>query len=130
MNYHEEQQLAELSRLVLNASVEELDNEITDRLRHARTKAVSSVLAKQKELATVDGVSLFSLPLWLAPASSATVFASVILLTISLWLKPITVTPNPQVLLEDIKMLTAKDELEFYENLDFYIWLSNEESNS
>jgi hypothetical protein len=98
----------------LDHSVEALDVSTQARLRAARREALAA-----------SGVR--SLSAWLMPMGSLAAVATVAVLTVSLWLLPPEKGMDDQLPpLEDFALLSDSEGLEFYEDLDFYLWLDDE----
>lgn len=98
----------------LDQSVEAIDVSVQARLRAARREALAASEARVR-------------PAWLMPVGSLAAAATVAALTVSLWLMPPDKAVDGQLpLLEDIVLLSDSEGLEFYENLDFYLWLDDE----
>ncbi len=98
-------------RSTLDSSADHLDPGINRRLQQARHAAL-------------EGTAKRHMPFW-QPAG-ALLLASILLLTVFLWPKRQNM-PEP-VALADMELITTRDSLQLYENLDFYQWLL--ESNS
>lgn len=100
----------------LDQSVERLDTEVVARLRRARYEALHS---QPKPLP------------WLWPLSGLAT-ACTALLVIALWWqvpeKP--VSNGTAQIIEDVEVLMAADQLEFYEDLEFYGWLAESDRAS
>ena len=94
----------------LDKSVDELDSATLSRLAHSRHRALSS---------EPQGIQ------WAWPAWGLAT-ASVVVLSIILWFQN-PMNPEPSLLTEDLELLASSDSLEFYEDLDFYDWLSEDE---
>lgn len=95
----------------LDSSVEQLDADISRRLRLARAKAVESYTAKYSFWKPAAGFAL----------------ASMLLVTIGVWqfaghesVQSVTALPHA---MEDFELIAASDSLQLYENLEFYQWL-------
>jgi hypothetical protein len=43
------------------------------------------------------------------------------------WLSPSATTPPPTGQLEDLEIITSQEQIDFYQNLDFYRWLGSKE---
>jgi len=66
-------------------------------------------------------------PAWLLPMGGLATAATVAILTTSLWLMSPENDPVAQLPpLEDLVLLGDTESLEFYEDLDFYLWLDDE----
>ncbi len=100
----------------LDESVETLDHRTLERLRSARYRAV--------EVADEQPGWMLRLPRWLKVSGMATAAAAV--LVFSLWFaspRHDLVIKNP----EDFEIVLAKDQIDLYEDLEFYSWLADEE---
>lgn len=94
-----------------------LDDATLRQLRLARHKAVEASEKKAHSR-------------WLLPVSGLATAATVAVLTISLWLVPPENKPGDALpALEDIALLGDAESLEFYEDLDFYLWLDDEQKS-
>ena len=114
MTDHERQQrfLAN-ARNTLDNSLESIDAETARQLKQVRYKALEQNHKKSS---------------WFMPVSSIAVTASVVTLTVALWFTQFNEL-NEELVLEDITLLTATEELEFYQELEFYNWLDEEHIN-
>jgi len=115
----------------LSQSLTDIDDQVLTRLSHARMRAVK--IAEQKvPQDTASEIVRLSFPRWLAPASAMTTFATIGFVAITIWAQPDIVTqPSFQnTIIDDIAVLNSQDDLELYENLDFYIWLDNDDATS
>jgi len=98
----------------LDQSVEAIDVATQARLRTARREAVTASETRSQ-------------PAWLMPMGSLAAAATVAVLTVSLWQMPTDQATDSQLPpLEDIALLSDNEGLEFYEDLDFYLWLDDE----
>ncbi len=87
---------------VLDRTEESVDPTMRARLRQARLRALES------------SPSLLPRFVWAT--------ATVTVLVAALWLsQPVVLSPAPP--LEDIEILASMDDIEFYDDLDFYHWL-------
>jgi len=65
---------------------------------------------------------------WWLPVGGLATAATAAVLTVSLWLTPAAHDPAAQLSpLDDLALLGDTESLEFYEDLDFYLWLEDEE---
>lgn len=97
------------AKSVLDKSVQDLDAQVRNRLRHARHRALEARPSHTT---------------WVLAGGLAA--ASVAALAVTLWLvEPGVVEPIPDV--QDLELLTAADNLEFYEDLEFYRWLADQD---
>ncbi len=109
--------LLKMSKATLDQAVDGLDDATLRDLRRVRREAL---------LADKPAVSE-KRPAWLLPVSGLATAAAVAILTVSLWLTPPENDPVAQFPpLEDLALLGDVESLEFYEDLDFYLWLDDE----
>jgi hypothetical protein len=106
-------------KTTLDKAAEEIDGATLTRLRAIRREALAAG-EKQKPFSR-----------W-ASVGGLTATATVLVLTVSL----LTISPEENVgtlqtmpPLEDIALLSDKADLEFYEELDFYLWLDSGQLN-
>ena len=99
----------------LDAEAAVVDQTALERLRAIRRQAVGLAERKADRSWRVVGV-----PRWLTAGGAATV--AVLVIAVSIWLAvPRGSQVNRPV---DFEILTAKEHLEVYEDLDFYQWLA------
>ena len=92
----------------LDRAEESMDPAILARLRQARLRALESSPRRLPRF------------VWAGGLASATVGV----LVAALWLtQPAVLSPAPP--LEDIDILASTEDLEFYDDLDFYYWLAD-----
>ncbi|MDH3327479.1 MAG: DUF3619 family protein [Gammaproteobacteria bacterium] len=127
MNDSFENKLIALSEKTFNKQLQNIDEDVLQRLRQSRQNAVE---VAQMQVKTKSNAITVSFPSWLSPVSTATAFASIALIASSLWIQPVIQAELTASPLEDISMLMTSDEFELYENLDFYIWLEDEDNAS
>jgi len=108
-----EQVFLQRVKSTLEQNEAQLDVDTLRDLRLARHKALESLHKPRR--------------LW-QPVALAAVAATVAVMVVSLQLmQPKTPTTAPQI--EDMALLSASDDLDLYENLDFYQWLELEKHN-
>jgi hypothetical protein len=108
-----EREVVDIVRGALDRSVSELDSRIAERLRLIRLAAV--------EQAGTDKPRWLAVHRWIT-AGGIAAFAALVL-AVSLWVDgPKQIQPPGQV--DDIEILTAKEHLNIYEDMDFYRWLA------
>ncbi len=100
-------------RSTLDASLDKLDPDVRRRLQQARHAALETS-AKPR------------MPFW-QPAG-ALLLVSVLLLSVFIWPERQNM-PAPMAL-ADLELMTADDSLQLYEDLDFYQWLLESDSNA
>jgi len=121
MNKNEDE-FVEYSRQLLDSSLEELDDSILSRLRQSRQLAINATL----QTSTSNKENNFEFPSWLAPASTGAAFATIILSITLFWTQPLPQKFYSNGFMEDINLLSQSEELELYQNLEFYLWLEDE----
>jgi len=105
----------------LDRSVDELDDATRRQLCEARRQACQ-VASKE----TARGMSAWST--WWLPVGGLAAVATIAVFAVSLWLLPAEDGLQGQLPAEeDIALLGDAESLEFYENLDFYLWLDDEQ---
>ncbi|NHN39110.1 DUF3619 family protein [Pseudomaricurvus alcaniphilus] len=124
----QEQALATAIRQQLDQQVDSLDASTVSRLRQARARAMEHAAGRLRRPA---------MPLWGAGLASASVFA----LAMLLWLSPPASLDddaldyssldegsldNMEPLFTDTDILLDDESVEFYGELDFYLWLQRE----
>lgn len=115
MNDPKQQEQAFLQKVKssLDETEAQLDADTLRDLRLARHKALESLHRPRR--------------IW-QPLGLAAVAATVAIMVVSLQVMQ-TKTPVTAPGMDDIALLSAGDELELYENLDFYQWLELEQHN-
>ncbi len=113
MNMEErDRDLLDRVRTALDKSAGNLDDATVRRLRRKRLDALEAAGA---------GRQTFFLPRWVTAGGVATV--AVLGVAVSVWLSASRpVLPDKQV--EDLEIITAKEHLDFYADLEFYRWLA------
>jgi hypothetical protein len=92
-----------------------VDERIRMRLRSARIRALEAAEERQPWYARF--------PRWVTAGSIATLV--VIIMAVSFWVgKGGSIIPQDQV--ENIDLMTQKEQLELYKDLDFYRWLETD----
>jgi len=105
---------------------------VVEQLRQPLNSSVSAQLRAARRSALDQPVSRPKLPiffLWGVP-TLASVFA--IILSISLWQEPDNdihlVQTAENAVLEDLSIIRASDDLEFYQNLEFLLWMEQSDN--
>ena len=106
---------------------ESLEGETLSRRRQARARAVEAGERKGFRLPDLNGLG-----------GGAVLFASLSVLAVAVWLAvPTSTTHETPTLAEvqvtsfdDLELLAASEELEFYENIEFYYWLETQDAQS
>lgn len=120
----DDDRLVERIREHLDARVDDLDAETLSRLAEARRRALAAA-GKPRRRWTIPRPGDHRAADWVVPAGAfASVVATVLALTI------MVAEPGNGLAKEvdDLEMLTAGEEIELYENLEFYLWLQDRES--
>jgi len=111
-----DQRLLDAVKARLDQSEQALDGVTLGRLRAARREALATLGAERPRRT------------WWEPMRGLAVAATLATLTVSLW----SLSPGPTdtglMPLEDLALLTDSEDLEFYQDLDFYLWLDSRES--
>ena len=110
MNEHDDADWLDRARRRLQRSTEELDPDTLRRLRQARAAALGQADRKA--------------PTRWMPWGGAALAAS-LALAVLLW-QPWAGPPESPAALEDLELLAAEENLELYEELEFYLWLESE----
>lgn len=105
------------ARMALEQSSDSISPDVLAKLRIIRGGAVE--LAEKREQ------SLFCLPRWVTVGGVATL--AVLVVAVSLWFSPVG-TGTPAKSDDDIDIITSNEQLEFYEELDFFLWLEEREN--
>ncbi|MEK9629891.1 MAG: hypothetical protein VW455_12840 [Nitrospinota bacterium] len=110
-----EQEFLDFARNRLNQGVEDLDPDTRHKLISMRNRAMNIRETK----------SWF--PQW-APLPAMGLLTAA-LFFILVYVKPSSLS-KPDTGLEDLEMLASADQLELYENLEFYDWLANQNNET
>ena len=110
-----DERLVEMVRGHLDAGLDTLDDRTAARLRAVRLRAVESA----------EGRRGFRFPRWATVGGLATAAAAV--LAVSLW-----VSERPRessvATADDIEIVAAQEQMQFYEDIEFYRWLAAREN--
>lgn len=107
----------ERARKALEQSVDIIPPEVLGKLRTMRLGAVELAEKRQRRL--------FCLPRWATAGGLAAL--AIFVVAVSLWLTPVGTSSLSKVD-DDIDIITSNEQLEFYEDLDFFLWLEERES--
>lgn len=105
-----EERFINAAKVTLDRSTEDLDDGVLRRLRVARHRALETP-ASAAAWAWASGLAA----------------ASVVVLAVTFWLMQPSVT-DPLPDLNDLGVLATAENLEFYDDLEFYSWLAVRES--
>ncbi|WP_455366799.1 hypothetical protein [Kaarinaea lacus] len=110
------------AKTTLESSVEQIDDHTQARLAAIRRRAVDTA-ANKPPLAS----SVFSR--WFLPVGGLATACAAVLVAVTLWTQEPEQNSAPVAVLEDLNILTGSDELEFYQELEFYEWLAANEQD-
>lgn len=121
---HDETRLAERIRAHLEASADALDDATVARLEEARRRAVAAAGRSARRGGWRSLLGERRPAEWLVPAGA---FASVVATATALSI--MVADPGDGVVreMDDLEMLTSGEDIELYENLEFYQWLQDRE---
>ncbi len=111
-----EKALVERARGLLSRRVENLKPQTERRLEDIRVRALSAAEEKRP--------GFFSPGRWVMAGSFAA--ATVVAAAFFFWPNP-SPEPLPAGQVEDLEIITSQEQLDFYQNLDFYRWLATNE---
>lgn len=121
-----EKELVDFSRQLLDDSLNELDDSVLSRLRQSRQLAINAALETSRQNAPTPA---FTFPNWLAPVSTGAAFATIALSVSLFWTQPMPNKIQGNGFIENITLLSQSEELELYQNLEFYLWLEDESTS-
>ncbi len=117
-NDQEKQFLGKI-RDLLNEETENLDSRTRQKLEQVRMRALRPAAEKRSGL---------FIPLrWIMVGSFGTVTMAAVALFLWLHASPPGVLPARSA--EDFEIITAREHIDFYQNLDFYRWLATKEND-
>lgn len=115
---NDEQSFINQIKQVLDEDTEQLDSDISRRLRLARAEAVESYTEKHFSWKPAGGFAL----------------ATMLLVAIGVWQidgnNPVNKTTTMPLAVEDLELIASSDNLQLYQNLDFYQWLETVEGDA
>jgi hypothetical protein len=115
----QERRLLEKAKGLLSEAAENLDSQTKRRLERIRLKALS--LAEAKE------ARFFPRTRWVTVGAFAA--AGMAAVAVFFWLRTST-GDFPDKHIEDFEMITSTENMDLYENLDFYRWLATKENGT
>jgi len=116
--------LVERIRRRLDQDVNGLDSATLSRLEQARRLALAAVAQPRRRWWRMTWVASRPARDWLVPAGA---FASVVATVVAVTLMVMEPGSGLAREADDLELLTAGEELELYENLEFYQWLQDRE---
>jgi hypothetical protein len=117
-------QLIEAIRHRLDEQADGLDSATLLRLAQARRLALAAAVEPRRRWRRMMRPSRRPVGDWLVPAGA---FASVLATAVALTLMVAEPGNESARVMDDVELLTAGEELELYENLEFYQWLQDRE---
>ncbi|RNC66712.1 MAG: hypothetical protein ED859_16020 [Desulfuromonadales bacterium] len=102
----------------LDARVESLDDRTVARLRQARLDALEAAERKRGWL---------RVPRWVTVGGLATAVAAVV--AVSLWITDYR-RQSAVATMDDIEIVAAQEQVQLYEDLEFYRWLADRENGN
>lgn len=119
----EEPEFLAAAKSSLDKAADDLDGRVLARLKMVRRQAIDA--DKQ-----ASGFAKWLTPgHWMIPASGFAVTAVVAVLATSLWIDKSGDDLLAGPALEDIQIISNMDDIELYEELEFYQWLAIEKSS-
>lgn len=112
MKQRDDARLVTETKRVLDASVETLPAYVVKQLQEARKQALAGTVKTHRPW--------MALPRWVTAGGLAT--AAVALLTVSLWVS--APRQQPPVVDEELDRITTQEQMELYEDLEFFRWLA------
>ncbi len=103
---------------LLNEGIRNLDRSIQQRLQDARTEALKSDVQER--------AGFFTPLRWAMVGGFATMVAAAVGLLFWLPTSPVLL---PAKNIEDLEIITSAEHIDFYQNLDFYLWLATKEDS-
>jgi hypothetical protein len=116
MNEEQQRHFTKNAKQLLDEAATHLDGETLSRLQRARNRALT---ARSKPL------SLFRRPLPLTGMIASAITATALVLFVAFG--PVRQDAIEKNLVADLGLLTAEESLEFFEDIEFYEWLSTVE---
>jgi len=112
-----DERMIEVVKGHLDAGIDALDDWTTARLRDIRLRAVEAAEGKRER---------FGFPRWFAVGGLAT--AAVAVLVVGLWM---TDRPRESTVatVDDIEIVASQEQMQLYEDLEFYRWLATQEND-
>ncbi len=115
MNNNKDENFLENIQTVLDERVDNLDAATASNLRKARNRALEQI----------DRKPLSSWKKWSLPLAGMAAASIVIMLAILIHKQPVEIATS--IGIEDVEILVSNESPDFYADLDFYIWLTEED---
>lgn len=100
-------------RAQLDQGVEQLNVYTVQRLAQARAAALNGTRRQRRPRS------------WMLPAVGVAA-AAVLVVAVTLQVMPRTDAPVADIATLDLELLTSQDDLELYQDMEFYVWLDDE----
>lgn len=113
-----DEKLIETVREHLDAGAADLDGRVCARLRAMRADALEEAARRRGWF--------FRLPRWVTAGGLATAVAAVV--AVSLWVADVR-RERTVATIDDMELITAQEQMQLYEDLDFYRWLAEQDTN-
>ena len=107
---------------------ENISSHLDQRVSDIDAQTISAIRDIRNKVLSEQALQPWSLLSLLKPVPLATSLSLALILSITLNITMFSDTATTPAL-EDIPLLTAKDDIEFYNDLDFYQWLDVHNSN-
>ena len=120
MNNSKEQQFTNRIQKLLDQSVDDLDAVTKTRLKAARLTALEGLSGEELSRGSVLSAVFSHNKLLLATSMSVVVFVSALTIKQS----------STEVPIDDLQILSAREELELFRDLEFYQWLEYQSEQS
>lgn len=119
----DEQLLLSAAKSTLENNIDQIDEQVQARLVAARRQAIDTCSTKDSIPARFSN--------WILPVGGLAIMGAALLVAVTLWTMPIEQKMEPVAVLEDINLLTGSEDIDFYQELEFYEWLAvNEQAVS
>ncbi len=118
----DDQMFLSAAKTTLERSADQLDDHTQERLAAIRRYAVDAAIKQQ-------AVASPAFTRWILPVGGFATACAAVLVAVTLWTQEPVKNTAPVAALEDLNILTGNDEIEFYQELEFYEWLAVNEQN-
>lgn len=112
--------LLKAAKSTLDENTALLDDDVRQRLHHARRAAIRVATSSTQQTAKTTSRSS-----WVVAAAGSFAVLTLVISVVLYQYRPES-DPSSMASIEDMPILTAPEELELYEELDFYQWLAEE----
>ncbi len=112
--------LLKAAKSTLDENTALLDDDVRQRLHNARRAAIRAATSSTQQTAKTTSRSS-----WAVAAAGSFAVLTLVISVVLYQYRPES-DPSSMASIEDMPILTAPEELELYEELDFYQWLAEE----